>query len=249
MGCDIHPYLEIRRNGVWQSYYGPEPDPYDEGDPDRIPQYPMMLSRNYAMFGLISATRWDPSHTGHDPIAEDRGIPHDCSPEIRELIEDDGDLHSETWFSLRDLLQVEWGKSWTEKGTLGLAQFVSWDGYERRRGVVPDDFIEGRPTPFQEVVSPAEANARITAYWKSIEGLPHDDPVKKQWFAWRTAKYRFQATPPGEELGACVEVEVEQWLPAITGELYLRALPHMMQVAREMKVGVDDVRVVLAYDN
>jgi len=91
MGCDIHIYIEHRG--------------YEEGRP-----WEMVASdeatfdhRNYSLFGVLAGVRRD-----GPPIAEPRGLPRDCSEEVRKRLEEP-DYHSRTWFTLKELLDFDWG--------------------------------------------------------------------------------------------------------------------------------------------
>lgn len=128
MGCDIHSYVEVRRDGRWYCDYV---DPF--GD-----------MRNYAVFGFLADVR----NYSHSPvIAEPRGLPADVSHEIYEEWFDGG-YHSASWLAIEELLsydyeQVFWDRRVTKNGNgaalaeegegrhLSLRDFLG-DGYFRR---------------------------------------------------------------------------------------------------------------------
>ena len=62
--------------------------------------------RNYYLFGVLAGVRYD-----IDPISEPKGIPDDCCYPIKSKIEGYGsDGHSHSYFTLKELLDVDWTK-------------------------------------------------------------------------------------------------------------------------------------------
>lgn len=75
MGCDIHAFIEIKKEGRWR--FTKELD----------------IDRSYWLFGNLAGVRDE----SQKPIASPRGLPDDCSQAIRDLSEqwgDDGHSHS-----------------------------------------------------------------------------------------------------------------------------------------------------------
>lgn len=101
MGCDIHPYAEVRKNGKW------------ERSPIKVPS-----DRNYWTFSVLAGVRngcgFAGSYTGEPvtPIAEPRGLPSDTTIADNSLEYEDpnhvwlGD-HSHSWLLLSELLAVD----------------------------------------------------------------------------------------------------------------------------------------------
>jgi hypothetical protein len=93
MGCDIHTYVEVRRNGVWEHVFTDEREE--------------LFWRNYGIFGFLADVR----NYSHSPvIAQPRGLPQDVSDEVRAVHEDDGDAFSVTWLTLAELLTYNYGE-------------------------------------------------------------------------------------------------------------------------------------------
>jgi hypothetical protein len=131
MGCDIHFYTE--RYTTDSNYEGPkdlseeretklnvvlednnlEPKwvsadkwtkgKYDEGEWEADELYG---DRNYHLFGVLADVRGS-----GDCISEPRGIPDDISSGYKYIIDRwDGDGHSHSYFTLSELLEVDWEK-------------------------------------------------------------------------------------------------------------------------------------------
>ena len=79
VGCDIHPYMEIKINGIW--YFFSRPNWY----------------RNYTFFGAIANVR-DEDIGGPEP----KGLPHDLSSVLASIANEDGDDHSHSYMSLEE---------------------------------------------------------------------------------------------------------------------------------------------------
>lgn len=117
MGCDIHALAEVRKNGKWQAvtdevfpevYYNPDSkseyfhreftaDPYS--------------GRNYFLFAMLADAR---NHHDLVPFSELKGVPDDASPEwLKEVDDWGGDMHSMSWYTLRELQEAPWDKTFT----------------------------------------------------------------------------------------------------------------------------------------
>ena len=87
MGCDIHSYVEVRKNGRWECQGW---NPFDDW-------------RNYGIFGFLADVR----NYSHSPvITEPRGLPADVSAEVLE--ESDGDAHTASWLTIAELLGYDY---------------------------------------------------------------------------------------------------------------------------------------------
>ena len=113
MGCDIHTFAEVKKNGKWEKvgYIFPYRNPYRDADSREsltMTNSPYSGGRNYGLFATLAGVR---NYEGYNitPIAEPRGLPEDCSKAINKL-DDDMDFHSFSWFSLEELLAIDWNK-------------------------------------------------------------------------------------------------------------------------------------------
>jgi hypothetical protein len=119
VGCDIHLYVEVRKNGKWeQAGQMVKNEYYSEGDQDASdPESKPMVrerfwrGRNYSLFGVLAGVR-----TSFPPIAKPRGIPRDASKEVKMISKRwDGDGHTHSWLDLAELFDFAYGKGYGMK--------------------------------------------------------------------------------------------------------------------------------------
>ena len=92
MGCDIHLRVEVKdSDGNWT-----DGNIYDSNK-EALEFY---TGRNYDLFGILADVR---NEHFLGPISEPRGIPDDIVEINRDYMDDYG-LHSQTWFTLQELL-------------------------------------------------------------------------------------------------------------------------------------------------
>lgn len=110
MGCDIHCYAEVLKNGIWKKVGDVFPasqwemDYYHKELSDRP-----IRERNYAWFGFLANVR----NTYDLPtVAKQRDIPNNVSKEVCELNKEFGDDgHSHSWLLLSELLAFDYDKT------------------------------------------------------------------------------------------------------------------------------------------
>lgn len=135
VGCDIHPYVEVKRNGKWVRADVKVPN-----------------DRDYWAFAKLANVRNGMGFAGSDtgdpvePISEPRGLPSDTSiQDTDDAIEYGkpgytwlGD-HSHSWVTLDELLSVDYTKLVTHRG------FVKKDEAKRYRdhGWKPREWCSG----------------------------------------------------------------------------------------------------------
>lgn len=111
MGCDIHLFAEIRKDGVWEaagdSVKNEWYDHKDKETPDnqKYVREEFYSSRHYELFGILAGVRY----TGFKPIVEPRGTPKDVSLEVKSHLDywtSDGHTHS--WLTLKEILEYMW---------------------------------------------------------------------------------------------------------------------------------------------
>jgi hypothetical protein len=99
MGCDIHLIGQRKLSGTTDS---PEWEDVDEF---------FKFDRSYGMFGFWVGVR---NYSGLTPLSEPRGLPDDFHPvdndDIHAPVHDfrDDGYHSRSWFSLQELLDVDY---------------------------------------------------------------------------------------------------------------------------------------------
>jgi hypothetical protein len=126
MGCDIHAYVEIRRDGTWHHFDekvfghgGLTAEPFDW--------------RDYGLFGFLADVR---NYSRSPVIAEPRGIPDDVSPEVLGEYDEWGvDAHTPTWLTAAELLAYDydavfWDRRVTKNGN-GAALAEEGEGEDR----------------------------------------------------------------------------------------------------------------------
>ncbi len=125
MGCDVHMFAEVKKDGSWQKvgkiFKGWNDKPTDE------PYH----HRNYDLFAILANVRNGEGFAGIDTgdgfmsIAMPRDLPLDVSAEIKKESDDwNGDGHSHSYFTVAELLQYDWTLKTRHRG------FVSPDEYK-----------------------------------------------------------------------------------------------------------------------
>lgn len=116
MGCDIHMFTEIKRNGTWieGDFWCPNPDYINASEEDKKYFNPLHVpdtqriytaGRNYALFGVLAKVRWQSLPC----ISEPKGIPNNLSPNITEELRRWGqDAHTCSWYTLKELKEFDW---------------------------------------------------------------------------------------------------------------------------------------------
>lgn len=136
MGCDIHIYAEVKKNGIWEKvgavfddpYYDPERETSNWNHPKTDQPYE---GRNYDLFAMLANVRNGYGFAGCDtgigfiPIDMPRGLPRDVSLQVRLKSDDWGcDGHSHSWLLLSELLAYDWkGQITTKVGVVTKEQY------------------------------------------------------------------------------------------------------------------------------
>ena len=125
MGCDIHMMAEIRKADKWEkvsnvfeSMYGDvlTDEPYD--------------GRSYNLFAILADVRNGigfagiKTGEGFVPISNPKGVPKDASVEYLKLVSDwDGDGHSHSYFTLKELMDYDWGQYTMLQGCVSIDSY------------------------------------------------------------------------------------------------------------------------------
>lgn len=100
MGCDIHSFAEVKQEGKWQVVRDKIFGNKDSSSPFNW--------RSYNLFGVLAGVR---DYAQVKPISEPKGAPSNLSTEVREELSSwEGDGHSHSWFTVRELLDFDWDK-------------------------------------------------------------------------------------------------------------------------------------------
>jgi len=89
MGCDIHSYTEVKKNGKW----------------DKNPEV-FFNWRSYGMYGFLANVR---NYSEVPPVSLPKGLPDDISID-RDRLEEAGYYHSHSYLTLAELLAVDYDK-------------------------------------------------------------------------------------------------------------------------------------------
>lgn len=127
MGCDIHSFAEVRRDGKWEvvGKVFPETSDYMRETYGPMTSEPFGW-RSYGMFGFLANVR----NYSHAPvIAEPKyALPDDVSDEVRDAYGDGDDYHTTTWLTLRQLQEFNYDQvMWDRRVTKQVAPNY-WDG-------------------------------------------------------------------------------------------------------------------------
>jgi hypothetical protein len=103
MGCDIHLYVEVRKDGVWESVDAWSTD--QQGDIYIPYEKRLFTGRNYNLFAMLADVR---NRYDIIPISEPKGLPEDISENVKNMsIVWDGDGHSHSHFTVSELLEYD----------------------------------------------------------------------------------------------------------------------------------------------
>lgn len=136
MGCDIHMYAEVNKDGKWEKVGNIFDNPWYNPDYESKWNTPKTdepyTERNYDLFAILANVRNGygfagvPTGSGFEPISMPRGLPEDVSAEIKELADEWGrDGHSHSYLILSELLGYDWeGQTTTHYGVFSKEQYV-----------------------------------------------------------------------------------------------------------------------------
>ena len=120
MGYSIHLFVEVNKNGIWESV-----DEWNIEDKDDIyVEYDKQFYniRNYNLFALLADVC---NYHGIEPICSPKGLPLDVSDVVKVCSDLWGvNGHSHSYFTLNELLSFDWGKTIKEAGYMENQQ---WD--------------------------------------------------------------------------------------------------------------------------
>jgi hypothetical protein len=247
MGCDIHLYVEKRANGAWVSADTWTDDEYEPGRKEVAYNTRFYTGRNYDFFAILADVRNGRGFAGVKtgdgfvPMDTPRGLPDDCSPEVRA--ESDGwggDGHSHSHFTVAEIMAYDWTQT-TRKS--GFVQPIGWSEWKDN----------GAPESWCGAVSGGAVRhlteAQFQAAWESVRdkaGYP------KQRRA--SAHLRDLSSGANPDLDALV-AELGGGSPYCQvewGVSYVDAGSHFLgnTLPRLWRLGAhDDVRIVFWFDN
>jgi hypothetical protein len=146
MGCDIHEYVEVRKNGKWTSVDVWEVNEENELEAKRW----ININRNYDLFAILADVRNGRGFAGivtgegFNPISKPKGLPADCDARIYQASEWWGeDGHSHSWVSVAEILAFDWTQKTKQFGVVSAAQYEDWIRWRRGRGLGPEAYCGG----------------------------------------------------------------------------------------------------------
>lgn len=146
MGCDIHDYCEVYRDGVWTKTGAIFPD--YEG---RLSEHPYD-GRNYSLFAFLAGVR---NYNEIVPLSEPRGIPTDASQEYLAEVNNWGvDGHSPSYFTIKELQSADLDQRVVSGGVLDLDTYVNL----KTNGTVPTSYSRAVSGPNCFTLSEEEAD-------------------------------------------------------------------------------------------
>lgn len=211
MGCDIHVHVERKVDGVWK-YVPNDMAPVDsfyvdfickkpEHERDEKDEYWNRRTwdpgRNYMLFGILAGVR----NRDVVPIAEQRDVPDDSCPEIREHYEQwSGDAHSASYLTAAELLAA------AKNGCKMHGFFDTKDYIQYKETGQPDQWFNKYQLFDQEVISNEEMDRRIeniafsNQKEKYVTEVEWDFPYKESApYFWETIVPTMAALDPNPE--------------------------------------------------
>lgn len=233
MGCDIHLYVEVKKDGKWKSV-DKWSWPYDEiKDVSHKDSY--YNRRNYSLFAILADVRNGSGFAGiktgdgFNIISEPKGVPHDISKEVLEICDFwNGDGHSHSWFTLKELIEFDWTQKTRRIGWVNSLSYVKWD---KERDDSPGSFCGGVSGGSIRHLTEDEMNSHLNFIknsfnlkhnWELIEYIENHEPLK----------------------GYYCQVEWEQTYYSCCSEFWSSTIPRLLALGNP-----EDVRIVFWFDN
>ena len=239
MGCDIHFYVEKRNaeSGKWELV--DELVREGEGDESWVStdyHKSFYNGRNYNLFAILADVRNGRGFAGiktgegFNPISDPRGVPEDASEGYKELVECwDGDGHSHSFHTIRQLLDYDWTQATQLQGWTNLAEWERWSEWNRKQGHGPRSYCGGVSGPNIKHVEPEEMDELV----KRFDALESRD-LRETFLAEHGSTYALAKW-------------TEPYYRAADNFLS-SALPRLLALAGGTS-GLDDVRCVFFFDN
>lgn len=218
----LHYEEALKKEGTLTQEAQAELDSMNDLDVDYADRY--YRGRNYDLFAMLADVR---NYGAIEPIDDARGLPEDVCDWLREESDSWGiDAHSHTYFTLRELLEVDWfGNTIEHEGWVTANRF---DAY-RRFGQLPETWVDNVPKGKRgisnEELTQLIESKTVATFWNGGARADVDADAYLTELTWG-----------------------EPWSVA-AGE-FMTTLVKLAQLAvRECDGRLDDVRAVLWFDN
>jgi hypothetical protein len=181
MGCDIHMYVEYRKDlpkrdsrerelkWVCGDYFkvNEHRDVWD--DEQQMERLELHGNRNYGLFSTLAGVR---DYSGLvKPVSDPKGIPEDCCEYIKKANEGwDSDGHTHSWLTLKELRDYQAiNPTLPRTGLLSPKQLV-----ELSNGVLPDHWCQGTNQEGYERREWVEENKTLTPLIEKLQKRAHE---------------------------------------------------------------------------
>lgn len=181
MGCDIHFFVEVKKNGKWETADSWKED-RDYDTPRMVVPYEQSFyhDRNYNLFAILADVRNGRGFAGCDtgdgfnPISEPKGLPEDVSAPIKaEADAWEGDGHSHSFHTLQALLNYDWTQTTKRRGYCDAVEFWEWSRYLRGEGRGPKSYCGDVGGGMVQKISTAEMDQKLKGI--SERGSTYDE--------------------------------------------------------------------------
>lgn len=247
MGCDIHLYVERKRNGEWESVEKWSKE--DDEDVARVDYTDCYYTgRNYDLFAILADVRNGSGFAGVDtgdgfnPIDAPRGLPDDACEQIKALSESWGvDGHSHSHFTLAELIAFDWMQTTKCRGYIDAPTFEEFDRWRRDRGMMPEEWCGGVGGGRTKIITQEEMRAKI----KDIFDFERAKNPENAWQAGQVAMERVKT----ELAHHYCKFEQRQTYAQCTANFWSETMPRLFTLAHKGQVPLTDVRIVFWFDN
>lgn len=229
MGCDIHCYAEVRKDGQWTPGQAMQKNEwYTPGVNDGEAEYVLPRiygDRNYRLFSILADVR---NYFDLHPIDDVRGLPVDVSSEVQAISDDWGeDGHSHSFFTLAELFTYDWTQTAALSGYIDAVEYVNWTRYKRGEGEGPESWCADTSAA---KVPEEEMAGRLTG----VDAYQRKEAIEAELV--RRGLYR-------------TYTHVSWTLPyyKMCRDFWSDVIPQLLTMATEQRY--DDVRIVFWFDN
>lgn len=233
MGTDIHMYVEVRKDGQWESADKWEESKYSEGRMTINWGDHLYDDRNYHLFAILADVRNGQGVAGLDtgdrfnPISPPKGLPIDVTGLVSKDIWD----HTFSWLTFTELMEYDWTQVNTLRGIVHMKEYYQWNLWYRKQGYGPDNYCAGISGPGIQIIEEEEAD-------KILEAIRED------------YKHREDIINTIKELYDRTYVKTAwtvTYAQAVGGSWWIKAFAPLMKLANEY--GPDNVRIVFGFDS
>lgn len=154
MGCDIHTFVEVQKDGQWS-----RSDAEIFNLDDVSAKYHQKTHtdspfdwRSYGMFGFLANVR---NYSEIPPLSDPRGVPENCTAAKEDV--DDWDYHSWTWFDLKELIDFDYERTFEDTRGCGAGELGETISFRKFLGPAFFEDIEamkalGKPDQVRVVI-------------------------------------------------------------------------------------------------